>query len=58
MAKNADLLAVRGDAIYMTEDPDWEDTGQAGTLRRQQTAEDPLPAPQSWGELWASLGDR
>lgn len=49
------VLAVRGDAIYMTEDPGWPDNGQAGTLRRQQVIEGPMPAPQSWTELWSAL---
>lgn len=52
------LLAVRGDAIYMTTEPGWPDNGEAGTLRRQRVAEGPLPAPQSWTELWSALGVR
>lgn len=52
------LLAVRGDAIYLSDHPinqpesePWQDDGKAGRLRMKGQVGGPLPAPQSWQEL-------
>ena len=46
------LVAVRGDAVYLTEPAtDLEDDGKAGRLRIKSEVAGPLPAPQSWADL-------
>jgi len=50
------LVGVRGDAIFMTRDPGWEDSGKCGVLRRKASKEGPFPAPVSWAAVSAIVG--
>jgi hypothetical protein len=57
------VLAVRGDAVYLTEMPTWAgglmpaegfcDDGKAGRLRLKGQWPGPLPAPRNWQDLKA-----
>jgi hypothetical protein len=52
------IIAVRGDAIYLTEAPTWVDSGRVGALRFQGYAPGPLPAPRSFDPDLTELGRR
>ena len=47
------VLAVRGDAIYLTGDPGWGDDGRCGILRWKGQWDGPLLAPRNWNDLKA-----
>lgn len=49
----AQLLAIRTDALYTTEDPGWPDDGAAGRLIRKRHRAGPLPAPRSVADILA-----
>lgn len=50
------LLAIRTDALYLTDDPGWPDDGAAGRLRVKGRRSGPLPAPSTVAELLALRG--
>ena len=45
------LVGIRGDALYLTEDPGWPDDGRVGRLRVKGHLHGPLPAPGSFSDL-------
>jgi len=47
----ADLIGVRGDALYLTRDPGWPDDGRPGRLRVKGTIDHPVPYPQIMNAL-------
>jgi hypothetical protein len=50
----ANILAVRGDAIYLLHqphDPEWVDDGKVGKIRLKGIWNGPLPAPRHWADL-------
>lgn len=51
-----EVVGVRGDALYLTRDPQWADDGRVGRLRVKGTIAGPLPAPRTpsaWNTLRA-----
>lgn len=42
---SSDVIGVRGDAIYLTDDPEWPDDGANGRLRVKGRLPGPIPAP-------------
>ena len=47
----ADLVALRTDAVYLSVDPGWADTGRIGAFRPQTALPGPIPTPRSLDEL-------
>lgn len=52
-----DVLAIRGDALYLARDPDWPETGRVGELRKKGEILQPVEAPDS-GHALNPLRDR
>lgn len=45
------VVAMRTDAVYLTENPGWNDDGRPGRLRLRFERPGPMPAPRTVGEL-------
>jgi Chromate resistance exported protein len=45
------IVAVRGDALYLTSDPGWHDDHKSGALRVKETLTGPFHRPANFGEL-------
>lgn len=45
------LVGVRGDALYLTTDPEWPDDGRNGRLRVKGRLSGPVPAPADLNDL-------
>jgi len=48
-----DVIALRGDAVYLARDPDWgaQDDGKPGAMRLKGLLTGPLPAPRTRDDL-------
>jgi hypothetical protein len=45
------LVAIRGDAVYLSHHPRWPDDGRDGRLRVKGHVHGPLPWPADWTAL-------
>lgn len=51
-----DVVAVRGDALYLARDPGWPATGKVGELRRIDHVQGPIDYPHDHRDLLAARG--
>jgi hypothetical protein len=53
----ADVLGMYVDALYLSRDPGWVDSGAPGQFRVKGSIPKPIQAPKKWPEMW-KLRDR